>query len=77
MTILDTAAPGVCWCGRIASEPHACEERPATAIDPTKVPCPCCGELPWCPTEQAKSYAEAMAAPEFVMGRATYTGWWD
>lgn len=29
MTMLDSVAPGVCGCGRVASEPHACEYRPA------------------------------------------------
>lgn len=76
MTAMDVAAPGLCSCGLVASKPHTCEYRPAKVIDPAQVSCPCCGEIPWCREEQSSSYAEAMNAPEFAMGRATYTGWW-
>lgn len=78
MTILDSVAPGICGCGRVASEPHQCEHRPRLdwrtpdgAIDASMVPCPCCGEIPWCPAERAAAHADVMAAPELVMGAAT------
>lgn len=50
---------------------------PDGAIDPVKVPCPCCGELPWCWQESARLRAEVQAAPEFVMGAAMYGGGWS
>lgn len=77
--MLDGVAPGVCSCGRVASEPHQCEYRlrpewrtPDGAIDPSLVPCPCCAEIPWCPAERAAAQAEVLAAPELVMGAAPY-----
>lgn len=39
----------------------------AVAIDPRCVPCPCCGDLPWCPQEVALAAAEVEAAPELTI----------
>lgn len=36
--------------------------------------CPCCAEDDWCPEELAQARAEFEAAPELVVGIATY-GW--
>lgn len=77
MTTLDVAAPGTCPCGIVASRPHTCEFRPAKVIDPATVWCPCCGEIPWCPQERSRSYAEAMNAPEIQIGTGMYPRRWN
>lgn len=41
-------------------------------INPDLIGCPCCNGVPWCPEVAAEWTAEAMGAPELVMGTATY-----
>lgn len=43
-------------------------------IDAAKVPCPCCGELPWCRAEVGIAAAGLVSAPEILVGTATYRG---